>query len=389
MKNINLLLILVFIVNINLKSQKWQQSSGIPANEFIFDLASYDNYVFAATMSGIYRSDDYGITWAPKNNGIPTANHKARAFSKSGNKIYVANTYGIFVTENFGENWTDLNLPDNSYSLSVFADDNIILAGVPGGGLYRSVNYGNTWEGVTGDHIYKIAKKDNYYFAGSWGDVVYSNDYGENWQSSNLNEFVYWTFAMNDTIFACSFDGGLFKTAPNNISWKTVNGITDMINGIAVKNDTIFAITSTNIKYSKYSEQNSTWQTLPNNGLPNLVNNKLRSGTFCNNYLVVGTVTDDLSGLGIWYINLSEIFTSVNDKKIENTIAIIPNPANNIININGLQNANIQIFDLTGKLFLEIKNSNNLIDVSNFSNGIYIIKIETADGILKKKFIKY
>lgn len=69
--------------------------------------------------------------------------------------------------------------------------------------------------------------------------------------------------------------------------------------------------------------------------------------------------------------------------------SIFPNPAINYLFISGLnENANVAIFDLTSKLIYKNKVSNHQIDVSNFQNGNYIMKIETSNEIITKKFVK-
>ena len=389
MTQMNLVLVFLLLLNTITIGQSWQQAVGIRQNEYIFDLATINNYVFAATESGVYRSSDNGQNWEVKNNGIPTANGLgAHAFSISENKIYVANIYGVFVSNDFGENWTDLNLPEQTYSLSVFVDNEVILAGVPGGGLYRSTNNGVTWNGVTADHIYKISKIDNYYFAGS-DDVVYSDDLGLTWQSANFNKFAFWTFSMNDTTFACPIEGGIEKTAPDNISWQTVIGITARVTGILNRNDTILAVTTNNVQYTKYSKKNEPWKTITTNGLPELGINVLNASAICNNYLIVGTSNENITGLGVWYIDMSGIFTSVNEIEVANSITVFPNPASDIIFVNGLnENAKISIYDLSGRLLFSKQVTNKQIDISNFQSGIYTMKIETSKEIVTKKFVK-
>jgi len=84
-----------------------------------------------------------------------------------------------------------------------------------------------------------------------------------------------------------------------------------------------------------------------------------------------------------------ETWTVVNSiQKEEKNDLIYPNPTSNILNLNNLQNANIKIFDLCGKMLMNINNTDSKIDVSNLNNGIYLIKIETQSGIITKKFIK-
>ena len=70
---------------------------------------------------------------------------------------------------------------------------------------------------------------------------------------------------------------------------------------------------------------------------------------------------------------------AIEDNSISN-FNIYPNPTNNIIHINAMQFPvkNIKIYDLGGKL-LKSKNYNSKINIktniSNFSNGIYILKL--------------
>ncbi|TCN61193.1 T9SS C-terminal target domain-containing protein [Flavobacterium circumlabens] len=67
-----------------------------------------------------------------------------------------------------------------------------------------------------------------------------------------------------------------------------------------------------------------------------------------------------------------------------------PNPANNILNINSLNENNyaVKVYDLRGKLIYSKENVNNSIDVSSFTSGMYLIKIETQNGETSQKFIK-
>ena len=80
---------------------------------------------------------------------------------------------------------------------------------------------------------------------------------------------------------------------------------------------------------------------------------------------------------------------SINEFTNSNTIALWPNPTKAILNINSLFNDTIsivKIYDLQGKLVMEF--SNNSINVSALSNGLYFVKIVTDKGEQTKKFLK-
>jgi hypothetical protein len=80
-------------------------------------------------------------------------------------------------------------------------------------------------------------------------------------------------------------------------------------------------------------------------------------------------------------------FTINLQKKIFDEIAIYPNPAKDIINVNinkKLTNGKIELFDITGKLFYEkaISDNNNIINVNRLKSGIYFVKLSENNLIL-------
>ncbi len=76
-----------------------------------------------------------------------------------------------------------------------------------------------------------------------------------------------------------------------------------------------------------------------------------------------------------------EIFT-------QNNFQIYPNPASEFLNIKiQLSNYNFSIYNSLGQKVNAVI-STNKIDISNLSDGIYYIKIETETGLATRKFIK-
>ncbi len=68
---------------------------------------------------------------------------------------------------------------------------------------------------------------------------------------------------------------------------------------------------------------------------------------------------------------------------------IYPNPATNILYFSKeIGKAHISIFDINGKCIFNKQVTNNQIDISNFPNGIFTIKIENQKGTVTKKFVK-
>ena len=77
-------------------------------------------------------------------------------------------------------------------------------------------------------------------------------------------------------------------------------------------------------------------------------------------------------------------------EKLENDIAIYPNPASDILNINfsGME-ADVELYNLKGMLVLKTlhHSSHSIINIEGLADGIYIAKIKDNNNIVFKKFV--
>jgi hypothetical protein len=85
--------------------------------------------------------------------------------------------------------------------------------------------------------------------------------------------------------------------------------------------------------------------------------------------------------------------TSIEDQvSNSNEFSIYPNPTSGIVTIQGeeLTKSKITVYDIVGKKILNrvSENTELSIDISEFSNGIYIIQIDTGEKVYKQKLIK-
>ena len=80
---------------------------------------------------------------------------------------------------------------------------------------------------------------------------------------------------------------------------------------------------------------------------------------------------------------------SITDNSINN-IALYPNPVKNMVQIssNNLQITGIEVYNTLGEKVLSKKGAINLLDVSNLTTGLYLLKIKTEKGELVKKIMK-
>lgn len=95
-------------------------------------------------------------------------------------------------------------------------------------------------------------------------------------------------------------------------------------------------------------------------------------------------------GRGVWHIELADLKSVVSSKEI-NPIAykIYPNPVSEVLTIDSeAEVSSAQVFDLTGKEVLQFSNTNQ-INVSQLSNGVYLLKIYDTKGKFSvQKFVK-
>jgi len=84
---------------------------------------------------------------------------------------------------------------------------------------------------------------------------------------------------------------------------------------------------------------------------------------------------------------------SISDFGISNEFSISPNPSTSKLNISlsvANENASVEVFDILGKrIFVQdISQINTLIHVSQWDNGVYLVKVSTANSSQTKRFIK-
>ncbi len=93
-------------------------------------------------------------------------------------------------------------------------------------------------------------------------------------------------------------------------------------------------------------------------------------------------------------VNIADLGVTVPEsiKSLVNNIdvTVAPNPAENYITINGVQNADVNIYNTVGELLFSghINNTNATFDVSNLPQGTYIVRVNSENGVGSAKFVK-
>jgi len=92
----------------------------------------------------------------------------------------------------------------------------------------------------------------------------------------------------------------------------------------------------------------------------------------------------------LFYIK-TQYALGVVEKNIYRYFTLYPNPVTNTLNIQNLDTKTIEkvsIYNLIGQLVKTTEGSQKAIDVSDLSNGTYLVKVQTNEGIIDRKIIK-
>ena len=176
------------------------------------------------------------------------------------------------------------------------------------------------------------------------------------------------------------------KLTPNDETEDDLSSISSSISGdllaIALKNNTITG------SVHLFQKQGSEWidklKIIPSNHME--YDRFGRNVFLTENYAVMGASHSEVGGRAYVYeldvLLTNEELTSINEK-----IKIFPNPAQNTINISGLEDcplSKVSVYDVFGNQLFISKISDNRFRVPDFPAGIYFLKIDSCKRTITK-----
>jgi len=211
----------------------WTQMNNLQSTFTIRSFAINGTSLFAAG-SGIYRSNDNGLTWTNSFSGLGQTD--VSVITNVGNKLY-AGTYGpyggINISTNNGSSWSLVNIGIAEpfiYDIAGYGKN--IFASFRGNGIFRSTDNGVTWlqsnNVLLPYQIYSLAADSNKVLAGSDNVVYLSTDYGGNWTPcGNLGGKVSSIRLFKNNIFVITNNnnslGNVFLSGNNGVTWSNQN----------------------------------------------------------------------------------------------------------------------------------------------------------------------
>ena len=139
------------------------------SSSLIFDLTAspVDGTAYAATASGLYRTQDGGLSWNLVGLDLADLSIRDIDLSKEDVETLFVATFGggVFKSLDFGAHWTALNqgLDDLSVrSIEVARRDRLLYAATSTGGFYRSSDAGQSWNPVN-DGLSSLTARTTYH----------------------------------------------------------------------------------------------------------------------------------------------------------------------------------------------------------------------------------
>jgi hypothetical protein len=190
--------------------------------------------------SGIFVSENDGVTWTPRNSGLPASGGDISAQSIGSNDtwLFAGTTSGIYRSNDQGVTWTAANgaLPASQtiYANKFFRSGSTMLAIFSGaisqgGGIYRTVNNGTSWlQGASGLSsnmtVYQVANINNQLYAATSAGIYRSTDNAQNWTAVTGSAFATYAVQGSPSRMVCLSDFGWRWSNDNGTSWNDVSG---------------------------------------------------------------------------------------------------------------------------------------------------------------------
>jgi len=99
----------------------------------LHDISTDGERIFAMTLGdGLKRSNNDGLTWEKINNGLGTVNLYTFELKRFDNKIFAAQWYGIYTSQDLGKSWAIVKggLPDSTAFTTLETTKNGLIAGI-------------------------------------------------------------------------------------------------------------------------------------------------------------------------------------------------------------------------------------------------------------------
>jgi photosystem II stability/assembly factor-like uncharacterized protein len=239
------------LVNSSDEGKSWTEK--LRGQLLISSLVVNRNNIYVATYDSIYLSTNFGREWSIISNGL-TPTIPVWALAVNGNQVFAGTPAGIYLHTNNGAGWTSINngLPTGTNVFSFAVAGNNTFAGCDIG-TFVLTNNSTSWTEVlkgVGSGCFVVFNKSTIIAGiGPMGGIMRSTDTGKTWTiiAKGLptpNIYVRSLAVDRGLIFAGTTVGSFFLSADNGSSWEPIDKTIpsgDQVLSIGVSDSNIFA----------------------------------------------------------------------------------------------------------------------------------------------------
>lgn len=413
MKN-KLLSLLAILLIVPVYGQYWEpQISGTTANlNDVYCIT--DNIVVIVGLGGtVLKTTDGGLHWNQKPSGTTNDLNKVQ-FVNDMTGYAVGNVGTLIKSVDGGESWNSIatGFTTELTGLSVLNESTFYISGRSG--LIKRTNDGGATfidQSYAGNYIFNKIQFINEnmgfacsyeYFGGDANAFIKTTDGGATW-SLFLNQNTSNFYFLNENIGFIKDGNGFHKTSNGggilldiagemdnetpgmfalneNVLWSVGNNFT-------LCNCSWFCINKTNLTIAEPElQQTSNCYSDTNGGIP-----------FAAIHFASETKGYAVGWYGLILKNATGIMENLATKEFtkKDFVTMYPNPASNQITLSFTEKQTapftVEITDFLGKKIVSktFENQNDTtMNIESFSNGIYLVKVTTAQGKIVNKIIK-
>jgi photosystem II stability/assembly factor-like uncharacterized protein len=246
----------------------------------VLAFAASMEHCFAATTTGLYRSEDNGRTWQNLYSGLErNLSTTAVAVSLDGKTMIAGVEGGMLYSNTSGTIWKRVPfLPPTPHVTTLATHEHFFIAGTAEDGIFTSENNGLNWLpwnlGLLDERVLSVALStkfatDQKVFLGTESGLYVSKNRGKSWlELSVTSEPVISLSTSGDTIIAGTENQGAFLSCDGGATWRGLEPgpvtSTNTINAVHVSAGEIWLLLPEGVVRS--SDHGNTWSVLGSSG---------------------------------------------------------------------------------------------------------------------------
>ena len=199
--------------------------------------------IYVGSSSGLQFSTDHGTTW---NSGIGDDQILCIIHDGSDHIYAEGQFYGVYRSTDYGQTWQNVSSGQLNYMAQGLSVDSLgdVYAGTYFG-MLKSTDKGDTWSNIVSGRFYSVLtnSKGSFLFAGTDSGLVRSTDRGNSWTRTSLivSPVTSLVVDQNGQIFAGALGSGVYTSVDTGISWSSLSGTLPDLNvlSLAIANDSV------------------------------------------------------------------------------------------------------------------------------------------------------